>query len=338
MARIEAVDCSAFSDQEAAEETLLTIVVPCHNEQDTINPFLDECSRVAEQLDAFLGIKVHYIFVDDGSSDATLAVLHHVCAEHSEAAFISFSRNFGKEAALYAGLVQAYASEADLIAVMDADLQDPPALLLKMCGLVQDGICERAAAYRVSRDGEPPIRSWFARRFYALMNKVTDLNLRDGARDFSVMTRRFVGAVLSCGEYNRFTKGLFGWVGYSTEWISYHNVERVAGETNWSFFSLLRYALDGIVAYSTKPLEVLSLLGGAISLLALVGLIFIVVRALLFGDPVAGWPSLMTVIVLIGGLLTLGLGVIGYYLSKLYLEVKKRPLYLEKERGGWLES
>ena len=170
------------------------------------------------------------------------------------------------------------------------------------------------------------------------MNKVTDLNLRDGARDFSVMTRRFVGAVLSCGEYNRFTKGLFGWVGYSTEWISYHNVERVAGETNWSFFSLLRYALDGIVAYSTKPLEVLSLLGGAISLLALVGLIFIVVRALLFGDPVAGWPSLMTVIVLIGGLLTLGLGVIGYYLSKLYLEVKKRPLYLEKERGGWLES
>lgn len=338
MTQTDATSSSSFSLQEIPAKTLLAIVVPCHNEQDTVRPFLTECSKVVSQKLVPQNIAVRYIFVDDGSTDATLAVLRQVCAERTDAAFISFSRNFGKEAALYAGLVQAYASEAELIAVMDADLQDPPNLLPQMCELVQGDTCERAAAYRVSRDGEPPIRSWFARRFYALMNKLTDLNLRDGARDFSVMTRRFVGAVLSCGEYNRFTKGLFGWVGYPTTWIAYQNVERVAGETNWSFFSLLHYALDGIVAYSTKPLEALSFAGGAMSLVALGALIFVVVRALLFGDPVAGWPSLMTVMVLIGGLLTLGLGVIGYYLSKIYLEVKRRPIFLEGERGGWLET
>ena len=224
MARIEAEDFSAFSDQEAAEETLLTIVVPCHNEQDTINPFLDECSRVAEQLDAFLGIKVHYIFVDDGSSDATLAVLRHVCAERSDAAFISFSRNFGKEAALYAGLVQAYASEADLIAVMDADLQDPPSLIPEMLKYISK--YDIVGTRRVTRKGEPPIRSFFARLFYKIANKITKIELVDGARDFRLMKREVVNAILDLKEYNRFSKGIFQWVGFETKWLEYENIEK----------------------------------------------------------------------------------------------------------------
>lgn len=320
-----------------ATPKVLTVVVPCHNEQDTAQAFYDATSAVAAGKLAPMGVTVRYVYVDDGSRDRTLEVLRALDAAHPEVSYLSFSRNFGKEAALFAGLTAA-ARRSDLVAVMDADLQDPPALLPQMVEKALSGEYDRVAARRTSREGEPPIRSWFARRFYSLMNHLTDLDLRDGARDFSVMTRRFVEAVLSCGEYNRFTKGLFGWVGYPTAWVEYLNVERVAGETNWSFWSLVHYALDGIVAYSVKPLEMLTAAGGAVSLCALLALVFVVVRAAIFGDPVAGWPSLMTVIILVGGLLTVGLGVIGYYLSKIYLEVKGRPVYLLKESSDrdWL--
>lgn len=317
--------------------TSLAIVVPCHNEEATVETFYKATSAIANNALKRMGITVRYIFIDDGSGDSTLIKLRKLSAVHSDVSYISFSRNFGKEAALFAGIKAASKTES-LCAVMDADLQDPPELLPQMIEKILTGKCDRVAACRVSRDGEPPIRSWFAHRFYGLMNRLTNLNLRDGARDFSVMTPRFVAAVLSCGEYNRFTKGLFGWVGYPTEWVSYTNVERIAGETNWSFWSLLRYAFDGIVAYSTKPLEALSLVGGGLSLIAVIALLFVVIRALLFGDPVAGWPSLMAILLLVGGILTLGLGILGYYLSKIYLEVKKRPIFLVKETSDDKEA
>lgn len=318
--------------------TSLAIVVPCHNEEATVEAFYEATSAIANNDLKQMSITVRYIFIDDGSSDSTLIKLRKLSAAHSDVSYVSFSRNFGKEAALYAGIKSASKTEG-LCAVMDVDLQDPPELLPQMVEKILSKKCDRVAAYRVSRDGEPPIRSWFAHRFYGLMNRLTNLNLRDGARDFSVMTPRFVTAVLSCGEYNRFTKGLFGWVGYPTEWVSYTNVERIAGETNWSFWSLLRYAFDGIVAYSTKPLEVLSLIGGGLSFIAIIALAFVVIRALLFGDPVAGWPSLMAILLLVGGILTLGLGILGYYLSKIYLEVKKRPVFLIKETSedDWIK-
>ena len=325
---------------------MLYLVVPCHNEEATIDPFLSATDEVATQALAPMGIAVTYVFVDDGSADKTAHVLRQTAQARADVFYLSFTRNFGKESALYAGLSaaaelssarRASASVSDnvegqqLICVMDADLQDPPQLLPDMCTQVLSGKADRAAAYRVSRAGEPPIRSWFAHRFYQLMNHLSDVELRDGARDFSVMSCDFVAAVLSCGEYNRFTKGLFGWVGYTTTWTAYENVERVAGETNWSFFSLVRYALDGLVAYSTKPLEFFMGAGLTLSALALIAMIFVVIRAALFGDPVSGWPSLMTVMLFLGGLVLLGVGVLGLYLAKIYTEVKRRPIYLVRE-------
>lgn len=319
--------------------TRLSIVVPCHNEEQTIELFYTTTQAIAMDELAQRGVELRFVFVDDGSKDHTLMKLRELAAAHEEVSYVSFSRNFGKEAALLAGL-QAAVQCGDLIAVMDVDLQDPPSLLPKMCDLARTGEYDRIAVRRTSRKGEPPIRSWCARRFYGLMSHLTDLDLRDGARDFSVMSKRFAEAVLSCGEYNRFTKGLFGWVGYPTTWIEYTNVERVAGETNWSFWSLVRYAFDGIVAYTVKPLEMLMAIGATVSLCALFALVFVVVRALLFGDPVSGWPSLMASILLATGIITFGLGIIGFYLSKIYLEVKNRPIYLVKEtsKQGWQKT
>lgn len=312
----------------------LVVVVPCHDEQSTVPEFLKACALKAEAQLQAMGVVPTYLFVDDGSTDGTLQVLRDVAGARKDVAYLSFSRNFGKEAAMYAGLKAALSFGPDYAAIMDCDLQDPPELLPDMVACIRRGSCDRVSARRVSRTGEPPIRSWFARRFYALMKHVVDFELVDGARDFSVMTPRFVSAVLSCGEYNRFTKGLFGWVGFSTEWVAYPNVERVAGETSWSFWALMHYALDGIVAYTVRPLEVLAGFGAVTSLIATCALVFVVVRALLFGDPVAGWPSLMTVVILTGGLLMLALGIIGFYLSKIYLEVKRRPLYVVAEAHG----
>ena len=319
--------------------TRLSLVVPCHNEEQTVELFYATAHSIEIKELAQRGVALRFVFVDDGSQDHTLEKLRKLAAAHEEVSYLSFSRNFGKEAALLAGL-QAAVQCGDLIAVIDVDLQDPPSLLPQMCDLALGGEYDRIAVRRTSREGEPPIRSWFARRFYGLMSHVTDLDLRDGARDFSVMSKRFVEAVLSCGEYNRFTKGLFGWVGYPTTWIEYSNVERAAGETNWSFWSLVRYAFYGIVAYTVKPLEILMAIGAVMSVLALLALIFVVVRALLFGDPVSGWPSLMAMILLATGFITFGLGIIGFYLSKIYLEVKDRPVYLIKEtsKQAWQED
>ncbi|WP_035425431.1 glycosyltransferase family 2 protein [Atopobium fossor] len=308
----------------------LSIVVPCHNEEQTVELFYTATQAIATDELAKRGVELRYVFIDDGSRDRTLAKLRALAAAHTEVSYLSFSRNFGKEAALLAGL-QAAVQSGDLIAVMDVDLQDPPNLLPHMCDLALTGEYDRIAVRRTSRKGEPPIRSWFARRFYGLMSRLTDLDLRDGARDFSIMTKRFVEAVLSCGEYNRFTKGLFGWVGYPTTWVEYTNVGRAAGETNWSFWSLVHYAFDGIVAYTVKPLEMLMGIGAMASSFALLALLFVVIRAGLYGDPVSGWPSLMAIILLATGVITFGLGIIGFYLSKIYLEVKGRPVYLIKE-------
>lgn len=355
--------CSANSQTQATGQNepqacpnTLCIVVPCHNEEATISAFLSATDKVASEALSPMGIAVTYVFVDDGSADKTARVLKLYAQARDDVSYLIFTRNFGKESALYAGLSaaselcsrlqdqsqnpslnqnpdsdSAQACGRALICVMDADLQDPPTLLPKMCAQVLSGQADRAAAYRVSREGEPPIRSWFAHRFYQLMNRMSDVELRDGARDFSVMSCDFVAAVLSCGEYNRFTKGLFGWVGYTTTWTAYENVERVAGETNWSFFSLVRYALDGLVAYSTKPLEFFIGAGLTVSAVALLAMVFVVIRAALFGDPVSGWPSLMTVTLFLGGLVLLGIGVLGLYLSKIYTEVKRRPIYLVRE-------
>lgn len=314
-------------------EHTLCIVVPCHNEEETVDAFYETCEHIGASELASLGVSLRYVFVNDGSKDNTLDHLKNLAAAHDNVCYLSFSRNFGKEAGLYAGLTTAV-KLADLIAVMDADLQDPPSLLPEMCAkVIQEGY-DRVAANRVSRDGEPPIRSWFAHRFYQMMNSISDVELRDGARDFSVMNTAFVEAVLSCGEYNRFTKGLFGWVGFKTCWVSYKNIERVAGETNWSFWSLVRYAVDGLLAYSTKPLEFLMGIGIFFSFLAICGLLFVVIRALAFGDPVAGWPSLMATLLLLGGVVTFGIGILGLYLSKIYTEVKGRPVYIIREQGG----
>lgn len=316
---------------ESKRVNILSIVVPCHNEQESIDAFIEEVESIATGALSKLNIQVEYIFVDDGSKDKTLAILRAKAQQNNRISYLSFSRNFGKEAALFAGL-ENISSDSDLVAVMDCDLQDPPRLLPQMCEQVLSGQSDRVAAYRVSRDGEPPIRSWFAHKFYQLMNLVSEVELRDGARDFSVMNRQFLQAVLSCREYNRFTKGLFGWVGFKTSWVSYENVERVAGETNWSFSSLVKYAIDGIIAYTVKPLQWFMWLGIALSLAALFFMIVIIIRAMLFGDPVAGWPSLMSTLLLLSGIIIQGIGILGLYLSKIYTEIKARPIYLIAEK------
>lgn len=271
------------------------------------------------------------ILIDDGSSDRTLAVIKEqskLYAQDFPIRWISFSRNFGKEAALYAGLSHA---QGKLVATMDADMQDPPSLLPKMYSIMQETDCDNVAARRTTRKGEPPIRSWFARMFYRIINKISKADIVDGARDFRLMKRPMVDAILSMQEYNRFSKGIFGWVGFDTVWLPFENINRVAGETKWNFFSLLLYSIDGIVAFSTVPLSIASVMGTIFCVIAFIALIFIVVRALLFGDPVSGWPSLASIIIFIGGVQLLCLGIIGQYLAKTYLETKNRPLYIIKE-------
>ena len=305
------------------EHAALQIIVPCYNEQEVIDEFyrrLTDALRRADINDYTL------LFVDDGSHDETRHRIEALAEEDSLVHGIVFSRNFGKEAAIYAGIDNS--REAEYVVVMDADLQDPPELLPEMLGLVAEGKCERAAAFRSNRAGEPAIRSWFAKRFYRVINRLADLELKDGARDYSVMSRRFADAVLRCGEYNRFTKGLFGWVGFDTLWVEYAHEDRQAGESKWSFWGLVRYAVDGIIAYSTKPLDVVVLMGVLVSLGAFLLMVFVIVRAMLFGDEVAGWPSLMSVMLLSLGFILLALGIVGQYLAKLYLEVKRRPLYI----------
>lgn len=306
-------------------KTLVSLVVPCYNEEEAL-PFLyAELERVSASMPnrAF-----EFILVDDGSSDRTRETLVSLRARDSRVRYISFSRNFGKEAALLAGL---RASGGDYVAVLDADLQDPPALLPEMLAAVESGEYDCAATRRVTRKGEPPLRSLFAHAFYKLMSKISDAHIVDGARDFRLMTRQMTDAILSLAEYNRFSKGIFSWVGFRTKWLEYENVERVAGQTKWSFWKLFLYSLEGITAFSTVPLILASVFGFVFCFAAFVLATVVIVKTILWGDPVAGYPSLMSVVLFIGGVQLFTIGILGQYLAKTYLEAKGRPVYIVKE-------
>ena len=312
-------------------ETWISVVVPCYNEEESIPLLLNRLRAVAFDMP---GTVFEYIFVDDGSSDGSLAVLRALAEENPEVKFISFSRNFGKEAALFAGLEQ---STGDFVAVMDADLQHPPELLPKLyAGVVEEGF-DCAATRRVSRRGEPPIRSFFSKRFYRLINKISETEMVNGATDYRLMTRQMVQAILKLKEYNRFSKGLFSWVGFSTKWIPFENAPRVAGTTKWNFWQLLMYSMDGIVAFSVRPLAISSIFGILFCLLSLVGAGLIVVRWLIFGDPVQGWASTVCLILFVGGIQLFCVGILGQYVAKSYLEAKGRPVYIVKE-NSWEDS
>ena len=303
----------------------ITAVVPCYNEQEALGLFYEELNRVtAEMRDCEFEI----LFVNDGSKDRTLELMKELAEKDGRVKYISFSRNFGKEAAIYAGLEHA---SGDLVAIMDADLQDPPRLLPEMYRAVTEEGYDSVATRRVTRKGEPPIRSFFARMFYRLMNKMCKTEVVDGARDFRLMTRPFVDSLLSMKEYNRFSKGLFGWVGFRTKWIEFENVERVAGETKWSFWKLLLYAIDGMVAFSTMPLSVAALIGILMCVIAAISIIFIIVRQLCFGGSAFGWPSMVCIMIFIGGVQLLCMGIMGQYLAKMYMETKKRPHFIISE-------
>ena len=304
---------------------LITIVVPCYNEEQALPLFYQEITRVAQEM---APVDFEFLFVDDGSKDNTLPVLRSLAEADKRVRFLSFSRKFGKEAGMLAGLQHA---KGDFVAVMDADLQDPPSLLPELYHAVTQEGYDCAATRRTTRQGEPPIRSFFARQFYRLINRISDADIVDGARDYRLMRRSVVNAILSLGEYNRFSKGIFGWVGFKTKWVPYENVERVAGETKWSFWKLFRYSLEGIVGFSTVPLAMASVLGVVLCLAAAVAILVIVVKTLLFGDPVGGWPSMMCAILFLGGVQLLSIGILGQYLAKTYLETKKRPVYLVRE-------
>lgn len=304
---------------------LISVVVPCYNESAALPKFMEVLNGIVNKMN-YADFQV--ILVNDGSRDNTLQVMKNITVEYPYVKYVSFSRNFGKEAAMYAGLFHA---DGDYVAVMDADLQDPPEFLLEMYEAVKNEGYDCAAARRVSRKGEPPVRSFFARMFYKLMAKVSVTEVVDGARDFRLMKRKVVDALLECKEYNRFSKGMFGWVGFKTKWIEYENVERVAGETKWNFWSLFKYSIEGIVAFSTTPLTFASFLGLFFCVVAFLAIILIMVRKFIFGDPVAGWPSLACIIVFIGGIQLFFMGVFGQYLAKSYLEVKNRPIYIVDE-------
>lgn len=305
---------------------LCSCIVPCFNEEEVIPLYYEEMQKVRKQEEGKIDFEI--IFIDDGSKDKTLEVIKKLSEQDECIHYVSFSRNFGKEAAMYAGFEHA---NGEYVVTMDVDLQDPPHLIPEMIRSIEEEGYDSVATRRVTRKGEPPIRSFFARRFYGLINKISDADIVDGARDFRMMKRDMVNAILSMPEYNRFTKGIFGWVGFKTKWIEFENVERAAGETKWSFWKLFRYALEGIIAFSTVPLTIVSLIGVIVCIIAFLFLLFVVIRAAIFGDSVAGWPSLICVISFLSGIQLLGIGVVGMYLSKTYLETKKRPIYIKKE-------
>ena len=309
----------------------LSVVVPCSNEEEALLAFFPAVKGVFETIANEYRAEFELIFVDDGSSDGTLRLLREYANQYEWVHYLSFSRNFGKESAIYAGLKH---STGDWVALMDADMQDPPALLPEMLDAVLNEGYDSAATRRVTRKGEPPVRSFFARLFYRIVNHFSDTDIMDGARDYRLMKRVMVDAILSMSEYNRFSKGIFGWVGFKTKWIPYENVERVAGTTKWSFWKLFRYALQGIMAFSTAPLAIASVTGLFFCFLAFAGTVWIVFRTLLFGDPVSGWPSLACIISFIGGVQLFCTGILGQYLAKSYLEVKKRPIYIVAESDG----
>ncbi|MBQ6590079.1 MAG: glycosyltransferase family 2 protein [Lachnospiraceae bacterium] len=304
---------------------LISIIVPCYNEEESLRLFHEAVKKTEETMP---DCRFEILLINDGSRDRTLEVMRELAAEDPDVSYYSFSRNFGKEAAMYAGFCHV---KGDYAAVMDADLQDPPDLLPQMYQIIKSGEYDSVAARRVNRAGEPPVRSWFARRFYSLINKISDADIVDGARDFRLMKREMVEAVLAMGETNRFSKGIFGWIGFRTYWMPYENVERVAGQTKWNFWGLFSYALDGIVNFSRVPLDIASWFGILMTIISFLAILFIVLRKLLFGDPVAGWASTACIITFIGGIQLLCLGIIGKYLATVYSEVKKRPHFIISE-------
>ncbi|NLL76610.1 MAG: glycosyltransferase [Clostridiales bacterium] len=305
---------------------LLSVIVPCYNEEENIFDFYNELMK-NEPFFKKRGLDVELIYIDDGSKDKTVEKIKELIQKDTRVHLLSFSRNFGKEAALYAGLKKA---KGDYVVLMDSDLQDPPSLLPDMLRYIDEGY-DSVATRRVTRKGEPVIRSWFARMFYKIMNHISRTEIVDGARDYRLMTRQVVDAILSMTEYNRFTKGIFGWVGYETKWLEYENIERKKGETKWSFWKLFLYSIDGITAFSTVPLAIASIMGVLFCVFAFLFIIVIIVRKLIFGDPTSGWPSLVCIILLVSGVQLFCLGIVGQYLSKTYMEVKRRPIYLVKE-------
>lgn len=303
----------------------MTLIVPCYNEEASLPIFYEAVCEVAGRLEH---CDVTLLLINDGSKDRTLSIMRELAEKDSRVRYISFSRNFGKEAAMYAGFCNA---KGDYVAVMDADMQDPPSLLPQMLEILKTQEYDSVATRRVTREGEPPIRSFFARMFYRIINRISDADIVDGARDFRLMKREMVDAIVSMCEYNRFSKGIFGWIGFRTKWLPYKNVERVAGETKWSFWGLLKYSIDGIVNFSQAPLSFASLMGLLLTIASFCAIVFIVVRRLLFGDPVAGWASTACIILFMGGLQLLCMGIMGQYLAKTYLEVKHRPHYIIAE-------
>lgn len=303
---------------------MVSLIVPCYNEEEALPIFYRETKTVLEKTE----YSYELLFINDGSKDGTLAILKKLAAEDEHVTYLSFSRNFGKEAAMYAGLCNAH---GDYVAVMDADMQDPPSLLPEMIAKLDEGEYDSVATCRVTRKGEPLIRSWFARMFYRVINRISDADIVDGARDFRLMKRDMVDAIVEMGEYNRFSKGIFGWIGFRTYWFPYENVNRVAGETKWSFWKLLKYAIDGVINFSQAPLSIASWFGIFMTVLSFLAVVFIIIRKVLFGDPVDGWASMVCIITFIGGVQLFCMGVMGQYIAKTYLEVKKRPHYIVAE-------
>ena len=301
------------------------LIIPCYNEETTIKILYQALCEVSDSLKTY---EFEYLFVNDGSKDGTLSLIREISGQDERVKYLSFSRNFGKEAAMYAGFCHV---NGDYVAVMDADMQDPPHLLKDMIKILEDGEYDSVATRRVSRAGEPKIRSFFARQFYKVINRISDVDIVDGARDFRLMKREMVDAIVSMSEYNRFSKGIFGWIGFRTYWLPYENVERISGETKWSFWSLLKYAIDGILNFSQVPLAIASWSGIICTMVSFVMILFVVIRKLIFGDPVAGWASTICVITFLGGIQLFCMGIMGQYIAKTYLEVKKRPLYIVAE-------
>lgn len=303
----------------------LSVVVPCYNEQEALPIFYNEITQVAESMSS---LEFEFVFVNDGSRDKTLSEMKKLRQQDDRVHYISFSRNFGKEAAIYAGLKKV---AGDYVVLMDVDLQDPPHLIKEMYEAIISEDYDCVATRRTTRKGEPPIRSFFARCFYKLINKISNTEIVDGARDFRLMKRRMVDAILSMSENNRFTKGIFGWVGFDVKWLEFENVERVAGETKWSFWKLFLYSLDGIVAFSTAPLALASIFGFVFCLISICLILVIIVRTMIFGDPTSGWPSLVCIISLIAGVQMFCIGILGQYMAKTYIETKRRPIYIVKD-------
>lgn len=316
---------NSISDIKAiSSHPVISIIVPCFNEEEVLPLFYKEITKVLNKT----GYNYEILLVNDGSRDQTLPIMRELASKNDHIIYYSFSRNFGKESAMYAGFCN---SKGDYVAVMDVDLQDPPSLLPEMLSILQSGEYDSVATRRVSRQGEPPVRSWFARRFYKIINKISDADIVDGARDFRLMKKSMVNAIVSMTEYNRFSKGIFGWIGFRTYWLPYENIERAAGTTKWNFWKLSKYAIDGIINFSEVPLMIASWFGSIMTVIGFILLIIIIIRKLVFGDPVAGWASTICVIIFIGGVQLFCLGIMGQYIAKTYMETKRRPHFIISE-------